>query len=108
MDHQRNANKNHKEIATHTCQNAVIKIANKFWGGHGEKGTSLPSVAMKIGSVFAACSSVEREWAAVIAVTSLTAPQHAGSSWTRAHIYIPCFGRQVPNHWTTREFHAQY
>lgn len=39
MDHQRNANKNHKEIATHTCQNAVIKIANKFWGGHGEKGT---------------------------------------------------------------------
>ena len=31
------------------------------------------------------------------------APQHVGSSWTRVQTRVPCTGRQIPNHWATRE-----
>ena len=33
----------------------------------------------------------------------LVALGHVGSSWIRDHTYIPCIGRQILNHWTTRE-----
>ena len=33
----------------------------------------------------------------------LAAPQHVGSSRTRAQTYVPCIGRQILNHCTTRE-----
>ena len=35
--------------------------------------------------------------------TGLVAPQHVGSSCTRAQTHVPCTGRQSPNHCTTRE-----
>ena len=35
--------------------------------------------------------------------TGPAAPRHAGSSQTRARTRVPCIGRQVPNHCTTRE-----
>ena len=28
---------------------------------------------------------------------------HVGSSHTRDQTHVPCIGRQIPNHWTTRE-----
>ena len=28
---------------------------------------------------------------------------HMGSSWTRYQTHVPCIGRQILNHWTTRE-----
>ena len=33
----------------------------------------------------------------------LVAPQHVGSSWTRARTRVPCIGRRILNHCTTRE-----
>ena len=36
-------------------------------------------------------------------LTGLVAPQHVGSSQTRARTRVPCIGRQIPNHCTTRE-----
>ena len=36
-------------------------------------------------------------------LTGLVAPQHVGSSQTRAQTRIPCIGRQTPNHCATRE-----
>ena len=33
----------------------------------------------------------------------LVAPRHMGSSWTRDQTYVPCIGRQILNHCTTRE-----
>ena len=33
----------------------------------------------------------------------LVALQHVGSPWTRDRTYVPCFGRRILNHWTTRE-----
>ena len=33
----------------------------------------------------------------------LVAPWHVGSSQTRDHTHVPCIGRQILNHWTTRE-----
>ena len=33
----------------------------------------------------------------------LAALRHVGSSWTREQSYVPCIGRQILNHWTTRE-----
>ena len=33
----------------------------------------------------------------------LVAPQHVGSSWTRARTRVPCIGRRVLKHCTTRE-----
>ena len=35
--------------------------------------------------------------------TGLAAPRHVGSSWTRVQTCVPCIGRQILNHWTTRE-----
>ena len=35
--------------------------------------------------------------------TSLVAPQHVGSSRTRARTHVPCIGRWILNHCTTRE-----
>ena len=33
----------------------------------------------------------------------LVAPQHVGSSRTKDRTCVPCIGRQIPNHWATRE-----
>ena len=33
----------------------------------------------------------------------LVAPRHVGSSWTRAQTCVPCVGRRILNHCTTRE-----
>ena len=33
----------------------------------------------------------------------LAAPRPVGSSWTREQTCVPCFGRCILNHWTTRE-----
>ena len=33
----------------------------------------------------------------------LVAPQHVGSSWTRARTHVSCIGRRILNHWATRE-----
>ena len=38
-----------------------------------------------------------------VVVDGLVASWHVGSSWTRDHTYVPCTGRQIINHWTTRE-----
>ena len=35
--------------------------------------------------------------------TGSVALQHVGSSWTRRQICVPCIGRWIHNHWTTRE-----
>ena len=33
----------------------------------------------------------------------LVSQRHVKSSWTRDWTYVPCIGRQILNHWTTRE-----
>ena len=33
----------------------------------------------------------------------VVAPRHVGSSKTRDRTYVPCIGRQILNHWATRE-----
>ena len=33
----------------------------------------------------------------------LVGPRHVGSSWTRAQTWVPCIGRWILNHCTTRE-----
>ena len=38
-------------------------------------------------------------------VHGLSCPEHVKSAWTRDQIHVPCFGRQILNHWTTREVH---
>ena len=34
---------------------------------------------------------------------NLVAPQQVESSWPRDRTHVPCTGRQILNHWTTRE-----
>ena len=36
-------------------------------------------------------------------LTGPVAPRHVGSSQTRARTHVPCIGRQILNHCTTRE-----
>ena len=38
--------------------------------------------------------------------TDFVAPQHVGSSRTRARTHVPCSGRRTPNHCATREVPA--
>ena len=40
-------------------------------------------------------------WASVV-VASVVAPGHMESSQARDRTHIPCIGKQIPNHWTTR------
>ena len=40
--------------------------------------------------------------------TGLVAPQHVGSSWTRAQTHVPCIGRQILTHCATREAQASF
>ena len=49
-----------------------------------------------------------RVWAQQLQFMGLTALQHVVSSWTRAQTHIPCTGKQIPNHWTTREVPQYY
>ena len=35
--------------------------------------------------------------------TDFAAPWYGESSWTRDRTHVPCIGRWIPNHWTTRE-----
>ena len=35
--------------------------------------------------------------------TGLVSLRHVGSSWTRDQTCVPCIGRGILNHWTTRE-----
>ena len=41
--------------------------------------------------------------ASVVVVHRLSCPRHAKSFQTRDQTYIPCIGRQILNHWTTKE-----
>ena len=38
-----------------------------------------------------------------LSITGLVAPRHVGSSQTRARTRVPCIGRQILNHYATRE-----
>ena len=38
----------------------------------------------------------------------LVAPRHVGSSQTRARTRVPCIGRQILNHCTTREALSEF
>ena len=40
--------------------------------------------------------------------TGLVTPQHVGSSGTRDQTHVPCMGRWILNHWTTREILSFY
>ena len=42
-------------------------------------------------------------WAPELWHTGFVAPQHAGSSQTRDRTSVPCTGRWILHHWTTRE-----
>ena len=44
-----------------------------------------------------------RTWAQQLWRTDLVARHHVGSSWTRDRTRVPCIGRRILNHWTTRE-----
>ena len=44
-----------------------------------------------------------RDWAQQLRVRGLVAPWHVGSSWTRDGTHVPCIGRRILIHWTTRE-----
>ena len=43
------------------------------------------------------------EWASVVLVMGLVAPQHVESSWTRDQTHVSCIGRQILIYYTTRE-----
>ena len=47
---------------------------------------------------FSSCSSGAQKWR-----TSFVAPQHVRSSRTRDQTRVPCIGRRVLHHWTTRD-----
>ena len=52
---------------------------------------------------FSSCGSRVPEVRLSSCVSGLVAPRHVGSSRTRARTRVPCIGRQILNHWTTRE-----
>ena len=54
------------------------------------------------------CAGFSLRWLLLLRSTDsrhvgLVAPRHVGSSRTRARTPVPCIGRRILNHWTTRE-----
>ena len=49
-----------------------------------------------------------RAQAQQLCCTGLVAPWHVGSSQTRARTHVPCIGRQILNHCTTRKAPQQF
>ena len=47
-------------------------------------------------------------WAQELWCTSLAAPGHVGSSWSRDWTCVSCIGRRTLNHWTTREVQGEF
>ena len=43
-----------------------------------------------------------RLWSSVVWGTGSVVPRHAESSQTKDQTYVPCFGREILNHWTTK------
>ena len=50
-------------------------------------------------SVFSSCST----WALVVVVQWLSCPRHVLSSRISDWYHVPCIGRQILNHWTTKK-----
>ena len=44
--------------------------------------------------------------ALVVVACDFVNPRHVGSSQTRGRTHVPCIGRRILNHWTTREVPA--
>ena len=45
--------------------------------------------------------------ASVVVVYGISCPRHVGSSETKDGSNVPSIGRQILNHWTTREVHGK-
>ena len=82
----------------------------------GCSGSSLPHRVFSCCSAQAShCSgsSCSEHWLQVPRLPQLwlmgsAAPQHVGSSWTRARPRVPYMGRWILNHWATREVQESY
>ena len=46
-------------------------------------------------------------WASVVVVYGISCPRHVGSSETKNGTHVPSIGRQILNHWSTREVHGK-
>ena len=58
-----------------------------------------------LGTIGSSCTGVSScsTWAQWLWHTGLVAPRHVKSFWTRDQTHVPCTGRQILNHWTTRK-----
>ena len=52
------------------------------------------------------CGGGSRVLAQQIWHSGFSCPRHVGSSWTRDQTCVPCIGRQILIHWTTKEVHT--
>ena len=55
------------------------------------------------GSAVAGCGELIKTTGSLVTETILAAPHHVWSSQTKGWTCVPCFARQVLNHWTTRK-----
>ena len=87
-------------VFTAVSRNSLVSGATLPWGA----GSSLWWLLLLqstgfMHTGFNSCSM----WTQYLWHASLVILQHVGYSWTRNQTYVLCFGRQVLNHWTTRE-----
>ena len=65
-------------------------------------------LVVELGLLILVVSLVAENWlsgaqASVIPVHEFSCPWHVESSWTRDRTHVPCIGRWILNHQTTRE-----
>ena len=68
-----------------TTGSMALRLQQLQWEGSG---TAIPGLQSK----------AQKLW-----YTSLVAPRHAGSSWTRDWTHVSLTGKRILYHWTTRE-----
>ena len=96
-----------KEMATHSS--ALFFFFFKFLAVLGLcPGLSLVVVHVLLIVVASLCC---RAWALGVQaqelwLTGLAVPRHTVSSRTRDQTHVPCIGKRILNHWTTREAHS--
>ena len=91
---------------------SAVSGATPGWGARASHCSSFSSLgAQALGLDFSSCgartqkSCFEGSWALAQFLwhRGLVVPRHLGSSKTRDRTCVPCIGRLILNHWTTRE-----
>ena len=84
--------------ALYSCSGPGLLSSCGVWASHRSVFSCCRALALGRSGFSSYCT-----WAQLFSCTGLIVLWNVGSSWTRDQTWVPCTGRWILNHWTTRE-----